>query len=222
MLPVDYFLISDYRSMELLGVKGLFTPLSVVGSSLPKGFFKYSIREAEGDPFASVNNDIFSNRVGDFICKTELDLKGGEELDLFGDYSFTREKVDLDAFFGEERKEMLAAALEDFVYTYDTYEYQDAVPSGCTREDVVSSIYEGLSDKAYVGGVIKYYETILSNHEAEPYLPADVLQKVSFFITTLREINNNNRDRLDIIVDKANAMKMQQGNASQGKEPEIQ
>ena len=72
MFSEKYFLVSDYQSMELLGVKGLFTSLRVDRSSLPDGFHKYSIREGADDFISSVNKNVWADHMGDFICKKEL------------------------------------------------------------------------------------------------------------------------------------------------------
>lgn len=222
MYPEKYYLVSDFQSMELLGVKGLFTNLRVERSSLPEGFHKYSIREGEDDFLSSVKSDVWANHMGDFICKQELDLNGQDECDLFGDYSFTGDPVDLDVFFGEDIKLKVAQELDAFYYDFDTHEYNDCIPSGCTREDMVQSIYEGLSDKAYVEGVNKYLKTVLENNKEEHFLSDRDEQKVRCFLGTLTFLNSHNRDGLDAIVAKANAVKDEQARAEQNIAPEIQ
>lgn len=222
MYKEKYFLISDYQSMELLGVNGLFTNFRVDSSSLPEGFYKYSLREGEDDPFSSVKDDVWVNHMGDFICKEELDLNGQDELDLFGDYTFTNEEVDLDAFFGEDIKAKVAQELDEFYFDFDTYEYQDNVPSGCTREDVVESLREDLSDKERVEGIIKYLDELLRDNEVENILSDESAHKVRSFIDVLTEINKNNHDVLDAIVEKANSIKEKQLQGNLNKQPEIQ
>lgn len=222
MYPEKYFLISDYQSMELLGVNGLFTNFRVDSSSLPEGFYKYSLREGEDDPFSSVKGDVLVNHMGDFICKEELDLNGQDELDLFGDYSFTGEEVDLDAFFGVNIKEKLAAELDQFYYDFDTYEYQDNVPVGCSRADVVESLKEDLSDKARVEGIIKYFESLLQDNAADKILPDRTEQKVRSFICMLEEVNKKNHDKLDFVIEKANSIKENRLQEELNKQPEIQ
>lgn len=215
MFPEKYFLISDYQSMEVLGVKGLFTSLRVDAASLPEGFHKYSIREGEDDPFASVKRNVFANHMGDFICKQELDLQGKDSRDLLEDYSFTSEPVDLDVFFGIGRKHKLAEALDQFCHDFDPYEYQDNLAHGFTREDVVESVYADLSSKERVKGMIAYFTNILENNKEEHFLSVRDKQTVRCFISVLTELNHHNRDTLDSIVGKAEAMK-QQGAAQQG------
>lgn len=222
MYPEKYFLISDYVSMELLGVKGLFTNFRVDSSSLPDGFYKYSLREGEDDPFSSVKDDVWVNHMGDFICKEELDLNGQDELDLFVDYSFTGDEVDLDAFFGEDIKGKIAQELDEFYYDFDTYEYQDNAPAGCSRADVVESLKEDLSDKVRVEGIIKYFESVLQDNTVEKTLPDRTEQKVRAFISVLSAVNMKNHDKLDFVIKKANNIKEQAQQNEVNKNPEIQ
>ena len=63
MFAEKYFLISDYESMELLGVNGLFTNMRVDRNSLPEGFYKYSLREGEDDFFSSVKSNVLVNHM---------------------------------------------------------------------------------------------------------------------------------------------------------------
>lgn len=222
MYPEKYFLISDYETMELLGVKGLFTNLRVDSSSLPEGFYKYSIREGEEDPFASVKDDVWANHMGDFICKEELDLNGQEELDLFGDYSFTNDEIDLDTFFGVDIRYKIAQELDAFYYDFDTYEYQDNIPSGCTREDVVESLRDDLSDKTRVEGMIQHLQGLLKENESEKFLSSESEQKLNSFVSALTQINTSNHDVLDVIVEKANNIKEKQLHSDSNKQAEIQ
>lgn len=217
-----YYLISDYESMEVLGVKGLFTRSRVDKNSLPEGFFKYSLREGEEDPFSSIKDDVLALHMGDFICKKELDLNGQEECDLFGDYSFTKDEVDLTKFFGEDLKDKIAQELDEFSFDFDPYEYNDNLPLDCTREDVVESLREDLSDKERVDGIIKYFEELLKDNEVEDYLTNETMHKVHSFIGVLTEINKNNHAVLDAIVEKANSIKEKQLQGDLNKQPEIQ
>lgn len=216
MFPEKYFLISDYQSMEVLGVNGLFTNLRVDASSLPEGFHKYSIREGADDPFASVKKNVFANHMGDFICKQELDLQGEESRDLLEDYCFTDAPVDLDKFFGEDRKGKIAEALDQFCHDFDPYEYQDNLARGFSRQDVIDSVQADLSDKARVNGMIAYFNNILENNKEEHFLSAFDEQTVRSFIAVLTELNRHNRDTLDNIVGKAEAMKQQAGAVQPG------
>lgn len=222
MFPEKYFLISDYQSMELLGVKGLFTNLRVDRESLPEGFYKYSLREGEDDFFSSVDKNVWANHMGDFICKQELDLAGQDEYDIFGDYSFTDDKVNLDSFFGENMKLKIAQELEAFYFDFDPYDYKDCMNLGQTREDAVHGICTGLSDKAYVASTVRYLETLLQNNKEEHFLSDRDEQKVRCFIGALNMLNTQNRDRLDDIVNQANNIKEQQAKAEQSLAPEIQ
>ena len=217
-----YFLISDYESMEVLGIHGLFTRSRVDKSTLPEGFFKYSLREGRDDPFASVKSDVLALHMGDFICKEELDLNGQDECDLYGDYSFTKEEVDLDEFFGEDIKYKIAQELEDFYFDFDTYDYQDNVPPYATREDVVLSINEELADKSSVEGIIHYFEKLLNDNEAEDFLEPANVQKVHSFICALAELNKHNHDKLDDVIEKANTIKENARQGGPNQQPEIQ
>ena len=222
MYPEKYFLIPDYQSMELLGVKGLFTNLRVDRESLPEGFYKYSLRSGDDGWFSSVENNVPVNHMGDFICKQELDLNNQDEYETFDDYGFTDDEVDLDAFFGEDIRAKIAEELDQFYYDFDTYDYKDKIPSGCTREDVVESIRDGLSDKEYVSEMVEFFEKLLNNNKEEEFLSAQTEQKVHSFICMLTEINSHNRDGLDFIVKKANEVKEGQMSNEQNKNPEIQ
>ena len=222
MFSEKYFLISDYQSMELLGVKGLFTTLRVDQKSLPEGFYKYSLREGEDDFLSSVNKNVWHNHMGDFICKKELDMNGQDECDIFGDYSFTEEKVDLNAFFGEDINLKIAQAIDAFYYDFDTHEYTDSIPAGCTREDVLNSIYDGLSDKKYVSGMIDYFKKVHTDNREEHFLSDRDEQTVVSFVQVLTRLNTKNRDRLDTLVDMANDIKGKQENREQTHTPEIQ
>lgn len=222
MFPEKYYLISDYQSMELLGVKGLFTNLRVERESLPEGFYKYSLREGDEDPFSSVKDDVFVNHMGDFICKEELDLNGQDEYDLFGDYSFTDDEVDLDAFFGEDIKAKIAEELDEFYFDLDTYDYQDNLSPGVTRADMVEEIRKNLSDKPKVEGIINFFKELLENNTEEKFLTDYTEQKVRSFISVLTEINANNHDALDLIVEMASDIREKQARGDQDKMPEIQ
>lgn len=221
MLPEKYYLIFDYQPMELLGVNGLFTNLRVDRYSLPEGFYKYSIREGDDNPFSAVGNQVIVNHMGDFICKTELDLNGQDEYDLFDDYSFTDDVVDLDEFFGVDIKHKIACELESFYYDFDTYDYHDKVPAGASREDVIDGIRDGLADKAYVKDMINFFENVLSDNKEEDTLDDAAVQKIHAFIGVLSEINYHNRDALDFIVENAAKIRDEQAQKSQGQEPEI-
>ena len=220
--PEKYFLISDYQSMELLGVKGLFTNLRVDRESLPEGFFKYSLREGDDGWLSSVENNVVVNHMGDFVCKQELNLNGQDEYDIFDEYGFTDDEVDLDRFFGVDIKAKIATELDEFYYNFDTHDYNDKIPSGCTREDVVISIKDGLSDKEYVSGMVEFFEKLLQDNEEEQFLSDKDEQKVHAFICVLSEINTHNRDGLDFMVKKANEAKENQVQGEQNKQPEIQ
>ena len=222
MYKEKYFLISDYQSMELLGVNGLFTSFRVDSSSLPEGFYKYSLREGADNPFSTVKEDVWANHMGDFICKEELDLNGQDELDLFGDYSFTNEEVDLDTFFGEDIKSKVAQELDAFYYDFDTYDYQDKVPTDASREDVVDSLRKDLSDKECVKGIIGFFEKLLEDNEVEDYLSDETILKARSFIRVLTKINESNHDVLDVIVERANNIKEQQRQNDINKQQEIQ
>lgn len=217
-----YFLISDYESMEVLGVHGLFTRSRVDKSTLPEGFFKYSLREGRDDPFASVKSDVLALHMGDFICKEELDLNGQDECDLYGDYSFTKEEVDLDEFFGEDIKYKIAQELEDFYYYYDTYDYYDVVEPDATRDDVVLSINGELSDKARVEGIVNYFKTLLENNNHEDFLEPEGVQRVHSLINVLTELNKHNHDKLDDVIEKANTIKENARQGGPNQQPEIQ
>ena len=221
MFAEKYFLISDYESMELLGVNGLFTNMRVDRNSLPEGFYKYSLREGEDDFFSSVKSNVLVNHMGDFICKQELDLKDQDELDLDGEYSFTNEDVDLDEFFGEDIKMKIAQEIDDFSFNFDTYEYKDRMPSGATREDAVEDMRAALDDKSRVNDLIDYFKDILSTNQEESFLEPKDEQKVRFFVSSLVCINSKNRESLDNIVDMANKIKETQTKGDQDMEPEI-
>ena len=197
MYSEKYYLISDYQSMELLGVNGLFTNFRVDRQSLPEGFYKYSLREGVDDSFSSVKDDVSVNHMGDFICKQELDLNGQDECDLFGDYDFTNKEVDLDEFFGDDIKYKIAQELDAFCYDFDPYEYRDNMPSGSTREDAIESIKIGLSDKEYVSEMLRYFENILSDNESENHFEyfhvvAELTERSSSCATTKTGTDNDN------------------------------
>lgn len=213
-----YFLVTDYQTMELLGVNGLFTNFRVDRKSLPEGFYKYSLREGQEDIFSSVKNDVFANHMGDFICKQELDLNGQDEFDLFGDYDFTGEEVNLDEFFGVDIKLKVAEELESFYYDYLYYEYQDALEPNQTRGDVVEDTRSQLNDKELVGGMLKDLKLTLSENADDE----ELVNRAGSLISALEKINSTNRDSLDNIVGLATEIKEQQTQELQGKEPEIQ
>lgn len=213
-----YFMVSDYQTMELLGVKGLFTNLRVERASLPEGFYKYSIREGVDEPFSSVKDDVLANHMGDFICKQELDLNGQDECDLFGDYDFTDEDVNLDEFFGVDIKLKVAEELESFYYDYLYYEYQDALEPGQTRGDVVENTRKQLEDKDLVKGILADLNLTLEENCED----AGLVNRAKSLISVLEEINTKNRDSLDNIVEVATNIKEKHTQELQGKEPEMQ
>lgn len=213
-----YFLISDYQSMELLGVNGLFTNLRVERESLPEGFYKYSIREGEEDIFSSVKSDVLANHMGDFICKQELDLNGQDECDLFGDYNFTGEEVNLDEFFGVDIKLKVAEELEAFYYDYFYYEYQDALETDQTRGDVVEDTRSQLDDKKLVCGMLEDLKLTLAENGEDD----ELVNRAKSLISVLEKINTTNHDSLDNIVELATNIKEKQTQETQAKEPEIQ
>lgn len=213
-----YYLISDYQSMELLGVNGLFTNLRVDRESLPEGFYKYSIREGEDDIFSSVKDDVLANHMGDFICKQELDLNGQDEYDLFGDYDFTGEDVNLDEFFGVDIKLKVAEELEAFYYDCFYYEYQDALEPDQTRGDVVEDTRSQLDDKKLVSGMIEDLNLTVTENSDD----AELVYRAKTLISVLEAINTTNRDSLDTIVGFAEEIKENQAKEHQEKEPEIQ
>lgn len=149
-------------------------------------------------------------------------MNGQDECDLYGDYSFTDDKVDLDAFFGEDIKLKVAQEIDSFYFDFDPYEYRDCIPAGCTREDVLASIHSGLSDKSYVPGIIQYFKKVLENNAAEHSLSARDEQKVRCFVSVLTAMNARNKSRLDDMVNNANSIKDQQARGDQGPTPEIQ
>ena len=222
MFPEKYFLISDYQSMELLGVNGLFTNFRVDRDSLPEGFYKYSLREGDDNPFSTVEKCVAVNHMGDFICKQELDLNGQDEYELFDEYGFTGDEIDLDKFFGVDIKLKIAEAIDEFYFDHDPYEYKDNIPVGCTREDVVLSIKDGLTDKPYVNDMLKYFENLLDENTDEQLLPPESEAKVRSFVCVLTELNTHNRDGLDLIVERANDIKEKQNQVEQNKHTEIQ
>lgn len=212
-----YFLITDYQTMELLGVNGLFTNCRVDRQSLPEGFYKYSIREGVDEPFSSVKDDVFANHMGDFICKKELDLNGQDEFDLFGDYDFTGEEVNLDEFFGVDIKLKVAEELEAFYYDYFYYEYQDALEVDQTRGDVVENTRSELDDKELVNGMLDDLKLTLEENGDD-----ELVNRAKALISVLEKINTTNRDSLDNIVGIATNIKENQTQELQNQEPEIQ
>lgn len=215
MVAVKYFLVTDYETMELMGVKGLFTRQRVDGESLPKGFHKFTIREGYEGRFSSMNRDLFANRVGDFVCKAELDMDAEGEREIEGTYRFTHEPVNLDQFFGEDLKMRVAQELDAFVSDFDPYEYQDNV-GNATREDVVQSVRDGLDEKAYVEGSIRYFEGILKEDREVSFLPLEMRQSVRRFISVLTKINEGNRDELDRLIKIAEVAKTSPGGPGGG------
>jgi len=221
MFSEKYFLISDYQAMELLGVDGLFTNQRVERESLPEGFYMYSLRRGDENPFSTVEKNVAVDHMGDFICKQELNLNGQDEFELFDEYGFTDDEVDLDNFFGVDIKGKIAEEIDNFRFDFDPYEYKDNLPSGFTREDAVASIKDDLNDISRVSGMIKFFENILSNNEDEDFLDKSTEQKVRSFVSVLTEINSHNREPLDNIVGLATEIKEKQTQNSQTKEPEI-
>lgn len=219
MPGIKYFLITDFETMELMGVKGLFTRQRVDGESLPEGFSKYSIREGYEGRFSSMNRDMFANRVGDFVCKAKLDMDIEGEREIEEEYKLTHQPVDLDQFFGEDLKMKVAQELDAFVYDFDPYEYQDNA-SGATREEVVQSVRDGLDEKAYVEGSIRYFDGILKEDREEPFLPLEMRQSIRRYISVLTRINEGNRDELDRLINQANAIKEKPANGADGKLPD--
>lgn len=213
--PEKYFLITDYESMELMGVKGLFTKQKVDGQSLPDGFFKYSIREGE-DPVRKMRGSRRRNRyMGDFVCQQELDLNGEDMLDSLDDYSYSERIVDLDGFFGVDIKRKIAEEIDAFYFDFDTYCYNDCIPSGCTREDVLESIYDGLNDKSYVDDMLRYLKQVLADNKEEGFLEPEVAYRVSSYVQVLTKVNSQNREAIDLIIDGANKTKENQGKQAQ-------
>lgn len=213
-----YYMVTNYQSMELLGVKGLFTNLRVDRSSLPEGFYKYSLREGAEDMFYSVKDDVFSHHMGDFICKKELDMNGQDEYDLFGDYNFTGEEVNTDEFFGVNIKTKVAEELESFYYDYFYYEYQDALEPDQTRGDVVEDTRSQLDNKELVCGMIEDLNLTVTENGDD----SELVNRAKSLISVLEKINTTNRDSLDNIVGLATNIKEKQTQGLQGQEPEIQ
>lgn len=221
MFAEKFYLITDYVTMNLLGVDGLFTNMRIERDSLPEGYFKYSLREGEDDFLSSVSSSVLVNHMGDFICKEELNLDGGTELDIFGDYDFTNKEVDLDDFFGVDIKMLLAQDLDDFSFNFDTYAYKDNCPAGYTREDVINAIYKDLNDKEYVAGIIEQLEDVLETNKDENFLSDMDKQRVAFLVDALSAVNTKNKNSLDAIVNTANGIKEQNNNSQLEKVPEI-
>jgi len=213
-----YFLIPDYQTMELLGVNGLFTNLRVDRESLPEGFYKYSIREGEDDIFSSVKSDVLANHMGDFICKEELNMNGQDEYDLFGDYNFTGEEVNLDEFFGVDIKLKVAEELEAFYYDYFYYEYQDALEPDQTRGEVIEDTRSQLDNKELVCGMLDDLNLTLAENSDDE----ELVNRAKALVSVLEEINKTNHDSLDNIVQLATDIKEKQTQELQSKEPEIQ
>lgn len=209
-MEVKYYLIEDYASMELMGVKGLFTKHRVESARLPDGYYKYSIREGYENVYSSSKREVFTNRVGDFICKGKIDLKGDDELELGQgqEYRFTHEKVDPDGFFGVDLKLLIAQELDSFVSEFDEQDYQSSIPDGCKKEEVIQSIRDGLDNKAYIEETIVYFQSFLDNDKETPFLPTDMKQKISQYVSILAKINEGNRDRLDRLINVAEEAKI--------------
>lgn len=222
MHPEKYFLISDYQYMNLMGVKGLFTKRSLDRESLPEGFYKYTIKEGENYGRPNRRRRAGAGRMGDFVSREELNLNGQDELETFGDYNISDARVDLDSFFGVDIKRKIAEEIDGFYYDFDPYEYADCIPMGCTREDVLESVYDGLSDKSYTEGMIQYLQKVLDDNKAEAFLERKMVQKISSYVRVLTDINSQNRDGLDVVIGMANRFKEEQANAGQGRAPEKQ
>lgn len=204
MSGIKYFLVTDYQSMELLGVKGLFTRSHIETASLPDGFYKYSLREGRDDIGMPASFRSPVRYMGDFICKQEIDLEEKGERDLDGDYDLINERVDVDAFFGVDIKEQVARALDDFCYNNDYYEYMDSKRAGADREDVVADLKDSLGDKQAVEGIINTLKEIREDNSDGKFLSDDDSRQLPFLINKLTEINSSNRDKLDQLVDMAN------------------
>ena len=159
MIPVKYFLNTDYQSMEVLGVQGLFSNLRIEAESLPEGFYKYSFREDDVDFISTIEKSVTVNHSGDFICKTPLDLGAEGSIYLDGEYSFLPDEVNPDEFFGVDILDKVAEALDSFLREVAPYEYADNLSVGETlvseNADQILQIRESLNNREQTEGIFK-------------------------------------------------------------------
>ena len=101
MKPIKFNDTSDYQSMEILGVEGVFTNLRIDEKTLPEGFYKYSLREGEEEFIGQINTHVGVNHAGDFITKKPVDLGPDGSRDLGpDDWGFTGQSVNFEKYFG--------------------------------------------------------------------------------------------------------------------------
>lgn len=101
MVPIKFNETSDYQTMEVLGVEGVFTNLRIDEKTLPEGFFKYSLRSGDDGLIGEVCQNVMVDHAGDFITKKQLDL-GPDISKVLGpdEWGFTDEPFEFESYFG--------------------------------------------------------------------------------------------------------------------------
>lgn len=194
MFPMKYYLIDDWRKFSVLGVEGLYSSHRIDGSSLPEGFYKYSLREGMDDFYSSVGESVLFNYVGDFVCKEKFDFNEDGEKELDGEYVISKEFVNPDEFFGVDTRQLIAEQIDRLYFESDPEGYKLSRAPDETREDVVLQIKEALDDKEWVSEVIDEIQIILDEQD---YFSEKQIADTYSLIKALNAINNKNRYSLN-------------------------
>ena len=74
-----------FEVVELLGIKALFTEERIRNTEVPKGLYKYELRESD-DPdtfiFASLEEEVYVNHAGTILSVTPIDLGTNSYIDF--------------------------------------------------------------------------------------------------------------------------------------------
>ena len=74
-----------FEVVELLGIKALFTEERIRNTEVPKGLYKYELRESD-DPdtfiFASLEEEVYVNHAGTILSGTPIDLGTDSYIDF--------------------------------------------------------------------------------------------------------------------------------------------
>ncbi len=90
----------EFDLIEIEGQTALFTSVRIFSKDVPKGLYKYDLREGDTLAFATIEENVWVNHAGTVLVKTPLDLgkDGYIELNEETSPNFLGEGVSLEEY----------------------------------------------------------------------------------------------------------------------------
>lgn len=103
MKPVKFNDTNEYQFMNIFGVEGVLSERRIERSTLPEGFYKYSLSKGGEEYIGAISNELSANHAADFITKEPISLgSSGTKALNTQDWSFVDKDFDFESYFGSK------------------------------------------------------------------------------------------------------------------------